>query len=89
MTYKLCVEVCDQIVVIKNGLAYRIHVPEGAKIFRADPSLDVDFDLVRLNHEVMLSDHVVRKALSGDKRFRLVDFEPLPGGRCTARAIMC
>jgi hypothetical protein len=67
-----------EIVVIKDGNAYLIEMPPGSKIFHPEPWMDVDFRIVKVDGELLLSDHVLDMIRKGDKRFRLVGFEPVP-----------
>jgi hypothetical protein len=68
----------SEIVIIKDGKAYRIEAPESVKIWNGDRALDCDFDMVSLDGEFFLSKHVLEMARTGEKGFRLIGFEPLP-----------
>jgi len=38
----------------------------------------VDFDIVSVDEEMFLANHVKEMPRTGEKGFRLIDFEPLP-----------
>jgi hypothetical protein len=67
-----------QIAIIRDGHAFRIEAPAGTKIFHADRSMEVDFDIVSVDGEMYLAKHVLDMARTGKKGFRLVGFAPLP-----------
>jgi hypothetical protein len=64
--------------IIKDGHVFRIEAPAGTKIFNGDRAMNVDFDIVSLNGEMFLAEHVLEMARTGEKGFRLVGFEALP-----------
>jgi hypothetical protein len=68
-----------QFAIIKEGKVYRIEAPRGTKIFQGDRALDVDFDIVSINGEMFLAKQILEMAVKGEKDFRLIGFEPLPG----------
>jgi hypothetical protein len=67
-----------QIAIMKDGHAFRIEAPARAKIFHAEPSLDVDFDILCVDGEMYLARRVLELARSGLKGFRLVGFDRCP-----------
>ena len=68
----------DEIVVIRDGLTYRIECPAGTKVFNGDRTASVDFDIVVSDGTHYLAKHVLDMARTGEKGFRLIGFEPLP-----------
>ena len=67
-----------QIAIIRDGDAFRIEGPAGTRIFHGDRSMDVDFDIVCVDSEMFLAKRVLEMARTGEKRIRLIGFEPLP-----------
>jgi len=68
----------NEIAIIRDRNVFRIEVPPGIRIYHGDRALNVDFDIVSLDGEMFLAKDVLELARTGEKGFRLIEFEPLP-----------
>jgi hypothetical protein len=66
------------IAIIKDRNVYRIEAPPETRIYHGDRTLNVDFDIVSVDGEMFLAKDVLELALTGQRGFRLVGFEPFP-----------
>jgi hypothetical protein len=68
-----------EIAIIKDRQLFRIEAPSGTRILNGDRAMNVDFDIVSVNGDMFLAKHVLEMARTGEKGFRLIGYEALPG----------
>jgi hypothetical protein len=68
----------NEIAIIRDRIVFRIVAPPGTKIYHGDRAMDVDFDIVCADGEMLLAKDVLEMARTGARGFRLVGFEPFP-----------